>query len=457
MPTLSLKKQLIKSTVFTTVLLGAVGFFLISFLLVFDENSIFDDLLKANANALLQDNLTHSPNIEMGLRHLNEQMDIEYQVINPAGFIVEHTKDSPSSPFLLSFNNDEYYNVYKNHQWWRVYVLYNQNKDRFVQIAQPYGQRLEFVLPKIVNYLIGVAIFLLVLVAVNGFVIKRSLKPLDDLTSAIAQKHLQELSPITPSVQLSEITPLILAINELFDRLNTASQAQERFVADASHELRTPLSAVQMKLQLLLRKFGDNPTLADQLGKLKDDTERAVALVESLLALARLDNVASLPKTPVAVGQWLDALLVSNRDKFGEWANITLSFDDKAYDCVVQGNLPLLTSAVQNLIDNAVRYGGGGIAKGVQVAVGVALVQTAGQNFVKIVVQDDGIGVDDDDRARLGERFFRVLGNTATGAGLGLSIVGKIAERHGGKLGFVDGLPNGVGKTGFGAVLTLAV
>jgi two-component system, OmpR family, sensor histidine kinase QseC len=97
---------------------------------------------------------------------------------------------------------------------------------------------------------------------------------------------------------------------------------------------------------------------------------------------------------------------------------------------VLQAQPALLESALRNLVDNALRYG----------ASQVAVDATATATGLQIAVRDDGPGVSDADRARLTERFFRVLGTGQTGSGLGLSIVARIAALHGASLRFEPGM-----------------
>jgi two-component system sensor histidine kinase QseC len=106
---------------------------------------------------------------------------------------------------------------------------------------------------------------------------------------------------------------------------------------------------------------------------------------------------------------------------------------------VLQAHPALLESALRNLIDNALRYG----------ASRVVVDASATSKGVLIAVRDDGPGVSDADRTRLGERFFRVLGTGQTGSGLGLSIVARIAALHGASLRFEPGL----GERGLGVLM----
>ena len=174
---------------------------------------------------------------------------------------------------------------------------------------------------------------------------------------------------------------------------------------------------------------------------LRNEVDRCTALTESLLALARLDpeRPESLVKEPVdldALFQRLVALRPGGTDS-------TLHVD--AGGLTLQAHPALLESALRNLLDNAVRYGAAGGH--------VEITAKAGESIVRIAVRDDGPGVSEADRARLTERFFRVLGSGQTGSGLGLSIVARIAALHNAALRFEPGLDG----RGLGVVMEFSV
>lgn len=438
--TISLQKQLIKNTIKISLALALIGFVGISVTVGYSNNHVFDELLASNAHALLGENDQAYPDIEHSLQYLNDEMDIEYQVMNKEGVIISKTLYSPSTPYLQQFDNNAYYNTFERGELWRVYTSYDKALNRYVQIAQPWAQRLEFALPIVINYAGFMLVFLVVLLIGNSLVIRKNIQPLHDLKSEIQQKHLQDLSSINPKVVLSETLPLLKAINQLFERLTKAKEAQERFTADASHELRTPLSAVQMKLQLLQRKFVHNAEVVSALDDVRSDVGRATALVEGLLTLARLDNDSVMTqKSVVDVNKLLDEVVHVMASEFQlAQAQLIAGYRQQTPANIwrITANEQLLLIALRNLLDNAVRYGGQGVCVQVDVL--------SQNNQLIIRVQDDGIGVSQADLARLSERFFRVLGSQKTGSGLGLSIVAKIAEYHGGRLCFEQGL-NGRG------------
>ena len=172
------------------------------------------------------------------------------------------------------------------------------------------------------------------------------------------------------------------------------------------------------------------------LAVLRNEVDRCTSLVESLLMLARLDpqQPELLVKETVDLPTEFAALAASTPN--GQGGRLEL-------DCQVatlQAQPVLLRSALRNLVDNALRYGAAGGRVRVE-----ALPFGGG---VRIAVRDNGPGVSPEERARLTERFFRVLGSGQTGSGLGLSIVEKIAVLHGASLQFERGLDGeGLGVT----------
>jgi two-component system sensor histidine kinase TctE len=214
---------------------------------------------------------------------------------------------------------------------------------------------------------------------------------------------------------------LVARINELLDRLSNAMRAQKRFVADAAHQLRTPLAAVLLHAERAERA-PDTTSEREALGALHRSVERAARLSQQLLTLARTDPeaVSAIELKPV------DLTLVA-REVGEEWIPRALERDIDfglavpRHPVLVDGDERLLSEALSNLIDNALRYGNLGGH--------VTLMVEAGPQ-PRLSVQDDGPGIALEERARIFERFYRVQNGNADGCGLGLSIVEEIARLH---------------------------
>jgi two-component system, OmpR family, sensor kinase len=214
-------------------------------------------------------------------------------------------------------------------------------------------------------------------------------------------------------------------LNLLLGRVRHAFDAQKHFVAEAAHELRSPLAALRLQAQGLQRARDD--AMRDlAVERLLAGIDRATRLVEQLLVLARQQAhrleeapAQSLSLAAVAAQVVADAapLAAARRIDLG------LSENDPA---LVMGHAEPLRILLANLVDNAVKY----TPEGGRVDVAV---RREGSQLV-LTVEDSGPGIDEPDRARVLDHFYRVPGSTATGSGLGLAIANAIAQLHGSKL-----------------------
>jgi two-component system sensor histidine kinase TctE len=287
-----------------------------------------------------------------------------------------------------------------------------------VQVAETVGKR-----SRLASEIIGdvlAAQFLIVPIALL-FVwlgLTRGIEPLNELTDAIRRRKPSDLSALDETEAPEEVRPLIRSFNELMARLDASHQAQERFVADAAHQMRTPLAGLKMQAEIALRQR-DLLGIQHSMRQIVTSADRASHLINQLLALARAD--ADAP--PFAILD-LDALA---REATRDWVprarakDIDLGFEPAPAPVWIEGNGLLLREALNNLLDNAVAYTRPG---------GRATVRVVAGERAVLEVEDNGIGIDEADRERVFERFFRVLGTDADGSGLGLPIVRGIAQLH---------------------------
>ena len=225
--------------------------------------------------------------------------------------------------------------------------------------------------------------------------------------------------------ELKELQPMVLQLNQLLQRLKQSLLAEQRFTADASHELRSPLSAIQMRLQVLKRKY---PDLNQDLVSIQNDVSRGTQVLENLLLLARLDptNTNQLPKIDVNL-QAIVYDVIQALQPFALEKNIQIT-THIADDLSIIANEKLIFTCMRNLVDNAIRYAG----QGGHVFIDV---QQRQQNVV-MTIADDGQSLTEEILQRLGERFYRALGTKTQGSGLGLSICQKIMQLHAGEIHF---------------------
>ncbi|WP_410812879.1 sensor histidine kinase [Micromonospora sp. 067-2] len=260
----------------------------------------------------------------------------------------------------------------------------------------------------------------------------RTLRPVDAMrrrADSITAKNLHSRLPV-PSAD-DEVAALAVTMNTMLDRIEAASAAQRRFVADASHELRSPLATIHANSELL-RMAALPQATARSARRIAQESERMARLVEDLLLLARIDE-HTLPPRRVDVD--LDDLVYAERERISvEYPHLRLG---GAVEPVrVQGDPDQLHRAVRNLVDNAVQHA--------RSRVTVGSVRDAGRG--QIVVGNDGLAIATEDRAKIFERFVRLDDSRSRqggGSGLGLSIARDIVIAHGGALE-VDDTTNGV-------------
>ncbi|MBI5107326.1 MAG: hypothetical protein HZA62_01130 [Rhodocyclales bacterium] len=264
----------------------------------------------------------------------------------------------------------------------------------------------------------------LVLVVAVGF----SLRPLQRLTADVGNRAADRLSPIDGTDTPREIAPLIERLNDLFAGIDRALQNERRFTADASHELRTPLAALKAQAQVALAAT-DEAKRRHALNQILVGCDRATHLVTQMLTLARLDAGTVQPMQAVALRPVAaEVLALSAGAAVEQHCDLVL----KDGDAPVQGDPLLLQVMLRNLVDNALRHGGG---SEVEVAIG-----REGTHAL-LTVSDNGGGIAAADRERVQQRFHRSASadsGATTGSGLGLSIVKRIVELHGGSMTIGD-------------------
>ncbi|MEU8719572.1 ATP-binding protein [Streptomyces antimycoticus] len=251
----------------------------------------------------------------------------------------------------------------------------------------------------------------------------RTLRPVETLRGQAADITATDLHRRLdlPDCQ-DEIQALGVTLNDMLARLDEASVAQRRFVADAAHELRSPLTALRAQLEVM-SSYPDPDRDPQVAAALLEDVERLHDLVEGLLALARSEDPAR-PRSQAARVIDLDEVVLAEirRQRSLAWAEIDAR---RVSGGRVWGDAEALRCVVRNLLDNARRHA--------ERHVRVALGESGGT--VELTVSDDGSGIPAADRTRVFQRFTRLdeaRSREAGGSGLGLAIVGKVVTAHGG-------------------------
>jgi signal transduction histidine kinase len=271
------------------------------------------------------------------------------------------------------------------------------------------------------------------LIALGGvsiyFLSRMMLKPVDRVSSLAARISSTNLKErINYAGPDDEIKRLADTFDGMLGRLENAFESQKQFIQDASHELRTPIAIAQTNIEVLEM---DNKATIKDYERLKDilkmNLERMSTLSEKLLLLSESEqgkaNWATVELAPL-----LTELAAEFKTKAGE-SGINVELASIESSLPVLGDAFRLKQALVNLVDNAIKYN--------RPSGEVKISARADDAQVIIEIKDNGIGISQADQQRIFERFYRVdksRSRAQGGSGLGLSIVKKIVEEHGGTI-----------------------
>ena len=293
---------------------------------------------------------------------------------------------------------------------------------------------------------IATTIIILLSSVCTYFLTKKTLTPLQKLTSEVSQIQAQNLSTqLAVPNSKDEIAQLTSSFNEMLTRLDNAFSTQKQFSANAAHELRTPLAVLQTNLEVFEKKQEPEMVEYKQLfTMIKEQTARLSQLVGTLLDMT---NLKSVPRTDhVSLEELVDEVFC-DLDPVAEKAGISIHFDDSSSQDWhtdvhtpdasalnnnirnITGSYVLLYRAVYNLVENAIKYNrpNGSVTVSVKEKNGQAM----------ILVKDTGIGISPENQKKIFDPFFRVdksRSRAMGGAGLGLALVDSIAREHGGSV-----------------------
>ena len=305
---------------------------------------------------------------------------------------------------------------------WRVFVTQGREQDVRILVGELQSVRQEIILASLTSILKPLAWALPLLALGIWWAVRGSVRPLGKLGHAVATRQPQSLEPLPTQGVPPEVLPLVTALNDLFERMARLLATEQQFTADAAHELRTPIAGIRMQAQVA-QGATDTLERARALEATVQGCDRATRLVEQLLQLARLDaeSPAGSNSTRLAdVARQVASDLHFTAERRSQ--RIVLR-EPLAPDVHVPLPEPLARVLLRNLLDNALRYS----PDGAEVRLDIA-VQPGGRT--QLSVEDSGPGLTPEQQARLGERFFRVLGTGQSGSGLGWSIVQRIARLH---------------------------
>ena len=235
-----------------------------------------------------------------------------------------------------------------------------------------------------------------------------------------------------------EMAQLAEEFNQLTDRLQTTEEVRRRFVSDASHELKTPLASIRLLTDSILQNPDVDPeTVRDFMGDIGEETDRLTRISERLLTLTRLDAAPERELVPVELGRVVEKVAHMLKP-LADAVRVEL-FCSLEPGCVLLCTEDDLYQVAFNLMENAIKYN----LPGGRVEVSA----NRQEDRVVLTVSDTGVGIPEEDRPKIFNRFYRVdkaRSRAAGGTGLGLAIVRETVKLHGGTIAVFPG-EHGVG------------
>lgn len=313
--------------------------------------------------------------------------------------------------------------------WNRVFTVPVNGTIYQIHVARPVeslvGESIESAI------MIGAALLAsaLTLIVVSYQVAGRILRPVQEinrLTAEITEKTLEKRIPLTGNHD--EIDELAASLNEMFNRLQYSFRHQKEFVANASHELKTPITLLRLSMEEILQDDQLPVGLQEKLLAQERALTRISQLVKSLLDLSRLEMIEPLEKETFCLNDLLTSLVEEFQVLMQE-QNLTFTarFDR---ELPIHADLEKIRRMLINLLDNAIRYNQ---AEGEI----VCRTEAGEEGLVILTLANTGPGISQEDQPRIFDQFYRCEKSRSTvhgGLGLGLTIVKRIVELHGGRI-----------------------
>ena len=287
----------------------------------------------------------------------------------------------------------------------------------------------SWILPLIIS--VGSPFVILVIMYGGYLIIRSSLKPVRDMTEtadAIAKSN-----DLTKRIYIEdgtdEVHKLGKVFNEMLETLENSSKRERQFSSDVSHELRTLISVIMAESEYGVKYTDSIEEAKESFDVIERQSKRMTSMINQILELARLDGRLEIPKQEVKLSEKIKHTLKDYKILFDN-KNIKLSATIEE-DISIFANEALIMRMIDNLLSNALKYA--------ETEVTVCL---AKRNRIILEVADDGIGISDNEKKHIWDRFYKVDKSRTTiednSSGLGLSITKKIVELHDGKIAVLD-------------------
>ena len=438
-----------KITIWFSILIILITGMMFSLMLLISQSVLYTDVketlvstVKSNSQEIEFCSDIADTEQEIGdhyLRYNNQWLEIDDDFLNRNQGVITALYDDKGNLLYgenptgtLTTDDDNVRHIKYDKQKYYVYNLHlnGPNLQGLILLGQVNENANKTVLTRIVNLSLFVLLLLAILAIVGGyFLAGRFLAPIRKINSSV--ESIADGNDLSRRIELDnskdELYVLGDSFNKMFCRLEQSFEKEKQFTSDISHELRTPVATILAQSELTLQKERDTEEYKNAIGVIHRQSIRMKNIVEQMLQFSRLENLESLPN-PQEVNLSLLLQSIADEQQIQSVRSIAIHSDVEP-DIFVQGNESLLTRLINNLISNAYRYG---IENG---NIYVSLKQN--NNEVILAVKDDGVGIADDVKEKIFNRFYqadtaRTIKDAEYGIGLGLPMVAAIAKLHNG-------------------------
>ncbi len=368
--------------------------------------------------------------IERGFRVIitDSQTKAYYDSFNEESYTGKLLVYEPITEILVNNKNiSSYYK--KNNEWVieaAVPIIKDKNTIGSVLVTTS-GEDIDEIVNRVTLSILIFGIIVIVFVFILGVFIATLLtKPVIKLTTFIKDMPKDKLQKCDLTSK-DEVGDLVLAFNELIERVDELEEKRRAFVSDASHELKTPLSIIKLLSDSLIQTPNPDPKFVREfLGDMGAEVERLTRIVQRLLDLTKMDQTSQLQIDMVSIGEIVTDVF-EKLEPLAQNKEITFTLTRPEEDVLIPVDRDSITEAIYNITDNSIKYTeNGGTVK-------MELMRDLGNILVRIT--DTGIGIPKEEIQKVFDRFYRVdkaRARDTGGTGLGLSIAMDAVKLHGG-------------------------
>lgn len=357
---------------------------------------------------------------------LKAEEDVELLIKDAYGNVIYQTADASWMDGTAS--EDGYISAARNGEGWTVlHQTYEINEIKMTVCAGCSSSYLEDALKQLLKlFLLLVPVYFLISIIGSYFIARLAMKPVRKITQTAAAIGKGDLSErITGITSKDEVGKLADTFNSMLDELQVSFARERQFTSDASHELRMPVAVISACAQDAAGS-SDVSLLQENMETINHESSRMSGIISQLLMLSRgYEGRTHFEPESIILSEMADSV-AEELDNTASQRRIKIH-NEVQEEIRILADQSLMTQLLVNVIGNAVKYGkdGGNVW--------VKAVRT--DAAIKIVVQDDGIGISPEDQEHIFERFYRAdKARDRSGSGLGLAIVKWIMDMHGGTI-----------------------